>query len=79
MPERNEELRIKRKQQEQNEEILVNRHKTSVWRIACGVAAVVMTAITFGVAVVMPAKIESDSHEPPGMAASKVTPPPPRS
>ena len=72
--ERNQELRIRRKEQEQNEETLVNGYESSVSRVACGIAAVAMTAITIGVAVVMPAKMESDSHEPLDVAASKVPP-----
>ena len=63
------------KQQEQNEEIPVNRYETSIPRVACGIAAVAMTAITIGVSVVMPTKLESDSHHSRMVAASKVTTP----
>ena len=50
----------------------MNRYPSSVPRVASGIAAVAMTAITIGVAVIMPAKMESDSHEPLTVAASKV-------
>ena len=52
----------------------VNRYETSVPRAACGIAAVAMTAISIGIAV-MPAQMKTDSHEPPTAVASKVVPP----
>lgn len=51
----------------------MNRYETAIPRIAFGIVAVVMTAITIGVSVVMPAKMDSDSREPPILAASKIT------
>jgi hypothetical protein len=59
--------------QEPNGEIAINRYETLIPRVAWGIAAVAMTAITIGVSVVMPAKMDSDSHEPPKLAALKVT------
>jgi hypothetical protein len=53
----------------------VNRYEPSSPRVAFGIAAVAMTAITIGVAVVMPAKMDSDSREPRVLAALKVTTP----
>ena len=53
----------------------MNLYETPVSRVASGIAAVAMTAITIGVAVVIPAKVESGSHEPLTVAASKVMPP----
>jgi hypothetical protein len=51
----------------------MNRYETLIPRVAWGIAAVAMTAITIGVSVVMPAKMDSDSHEPRMLAALKVT------
>ena len=42
--------------QEPNGEIAMNRYETLIPRVAWGIAAVAMTAITIGVSVVMPAK-----------------------
>jgi hypothetical protein len=53
----------------------VSRYETSIPHVAFGIAAVAITAITFGVSVVMPAKMESDNLEPRMVAASKVTTP----
>ena len=53
----------------------MNRYETSIPRVAFGIAAVAMTAITIGVSVVMPAKMDSDSREPRVLAALKVTAP----
>jgi hypothetical protein len=53
----------------------VNRYEPSSPRAAFGVAAVVMTAITIGVSVVIPAQMDSDSREPPVLAALTVTAP----
>ena len=53
----------------------MNRYQTLIPRVAFGIAAVAMTAITIDVSVVMPAKMDSDSHEPPKLAALKVTAP----
>ena len=54
----------------------MNHCEPSVPRVAFGIAAVAMTAITIGVSVIMPAKMDSDSHEPRMLAASTVTTPP---
>jgi hypothetical protein len=53
----------------------MNRYEPSIPRAAFGIAAVAMTAITIGVSVIMPAKMDSDSHEPRMLAASKVATP----
>jgi len=53
----------------------VNRYQPSTPRVAFGIAAVAMTAITIGVAVVMPASMGSDSREPRVLEALKVTAP----
>jgi hypothetical protein len=53
----------------------MNRYQPSSPRVAFGIAAVAMTAITIGVSVVMPARMDSDSREPRMLAALKVTGP----
>jgi hypothetical protein len=53
----------------------VNRYEPSTPRVAFGIAAVAMTAITIGVAVVIPASMDSDSSEPRVLEALKVTAP----
>ena len=53
----------------------MSRYEASMPHVAFGIAAVAMTAITFGVSVIMPAKMESDNLEPRIVAASKVTTP----
>jgi hypothetical protein len=53
----------------------VNRYEPSSPRVAFGIAAVAMTAITIGVSVVMPAKMDSNSREPRVLASLKVTAP----
>ena len=51
------------------------RYQPLIPRVAFGIAAVAMTAITIGVSVIMPAKMDSDSREPRVLAALKVTAP----
>ena len=51
----------------------MHRYETSTPRVAFGITAVAMTAITIGVLVVMPARMYADSHEPGVLAASNVT------
>ena len=51
----------------------MNRYEPLIPRVAFGIAAVAMTAITIGVSVVMPAKMDSDSPEPRMLAALNVT------
>jgi hypothetical protein len=51
----------------------MNRYEPLIPRVAFGIAAVAMTAITIGVSVIMPAKMDSDSPEPRMLAALKVT------
>ena len=51
----------------------MNRYEPLIPRVAFGIAAVAMTAITIGVSLVMPAKMDSDSREPRMLAALKVT------
>jgi hypothetical protein len=53
----------------------MNRYEPSIPRVAFGIGAVAMTAITIGVSVIMPAKMDSDSYGPHMLAASKVTTP----
>jgi hypothetical protein len=53
----------------------MRRYETSTPRVASGITAVAMTAITIAVLVVMPARMEAHGHEPGMPAASKVTPP----
>ena len=53
----------------------MNHYEPSSPRVAFGITAVAMTAITIGVSVVMPAKMDSDSREPRVLAALKVTAP----
>ena len=55
----------------------MNRYETAIPRIACGIAAVGMTAITIGMFGVMPARMGSESFEPGSLATSKVTAPAP--
>lgn len=49
-------------------------YENSVRRLAFGLAAVAMTAITIGVSIVMPARMDTDSPGPGMLAASKVSP-----
>jgi hypothetical protein len=58
-----------------DEEITMNRYQTLIPRVAFGIAAVAMTAITIDVSVVMPAKMDSDSREPRMLEALTVTAP----
>ena len=53
----------------------MNRYEPLVPRVALGIAAVAMTAITIAVSVIMPSKMDSDSREPRMLAASTVTTP----
>ena len=53
----------------------MNHYEPSVPRVAFGIAAVAMTAITIAVSVIMPSKMDSDSREPRMLAASTVTTP----
>ena len=53
----------------------MNHYEPSSPRVAFGITAVAMTAITIGVSVVMPAKMDSDSREPRVLAALTVTAP----
>ena len=53
----------------------MNRYETSIPRVAFGIAAVAMTAITIGVSVILPAEMDSSSRDAQLLAASKVTPP----
>ena len=49
----------------------VNRYEPSAPRAAIGLTAAVMTAITIGAMVVLPAKLDSGSAEPYTVAAAK--------
>ena len=53
----------------------MTHYEPSIPRVALGIAAVAMTAITLGVSVVMPAKMDSGGSEPRVLAALKVTTP----
>jgi hypothetical protein len=53
----------------------MNRYEPLIPRVAFGVAAVAMTAITIGVSVIMPAKMDSDSPAPRMLEALTVTAP----
>ena len=53
----------------------MTHYEPSIPRVALGIAAVAMTAITLGVSVVMPAKMDPGGPEPRVLAASKVTTP----
>ena len=50
----------------------MNRYKPSIPHAAFGITAIAMTAITIGLLVVLPAKMESGSQEARTLAASKV-------
>jgi len=53
----------------------MNRYEPLIPRVAFGIAALAMTAITIGVSVIMPAKMDSDSPEPRMLEALTVTAP----
>lgn len=53
----------------------MNRYEPLIPRVAFGIAAVAMTAITIGVSVIMPAKTDSDSPELRMLEALTVTAP----
>ena len=53
----------------------MNRYEPLIPRVAFGIAAVAMTAITIGVSVVMPTRVDSDSAEPRMLEALTVTAP----
>jgi hypothetical protein len=53
----------------------MNRYQPLIPRVTFGIAAVAMTAITIGVSVIMPAKMDSDSPEPRVLEALTVTAP----
>jgi hypothetical protein len=48
-------------------------YQPSMPRVALGIATVAMTVITLAVAVILPAQMDSGSHEPRMLAASKAT------
>jgi hypothetical protein len=53
----------------------MNNYRSSTPRVALGIAAVAMTAVTFGVFIVMPATIESGGEGVRKEAAAKVVTP----
>jgi hypothetical protein len=53
----------------------MNRYEPLIPRVAFGIVAVAMMALTIGVSVVMPAKMDSDSREPRMLPALNVTAP----
>ncbi len=55
----------------------MNRYETSNPRAAFSIAAVAMTALTIGLSVVVPAKIDYRGHTLGTLAASKAVTPPP--
>ena len=52
----------------------MHRYESSTHRVAFGLAAVALTALTMVVSVVVPATVEADTHAPGMLAASKVAP-----
>ena len=53
----------------------MNRYEPLIPRVAFGIAAVAMAAITLGVSVIMPAKMDSESPEPRMLEALTITAP----
>ena len=53
----------------------MNRYEPSIPRVASGIAAVAITAITIGVSIILPAQIGPGGDEPAMLAASEGTPP----
>ena len=51
---------------------IMNRYEIKIPRATCNIAALAMTAITIGLLVVLPAKVESGRHEARQPAASSV-------
>jgi len=49
----------------------MDRYETSIPRVAFGIAALAMAAITIGVSVVVPATMATESKQPRTLAASK--------
>jgi hypothetical protein len=62
-------------QQENEQESDMNRYEFSILRVATGIAAATMTALTLGLSVVVPVHLASAPHEAPALAASKVAQP----
>jgi hypothetical protein len=50
----------------------MNRYETSIPRTAFGIAAIALTAITLGLAVILPASLTSERHEARVLAAPHV-------
>ena len=48
----------------------MNHYETPIPRVAFAIAAVGMTALTFGVSVILPASMHPDNREHPTLAAS---------
>jgi hypothetical protein len=57
----------------QNKETTMTQYQISTPRASVGLSAIAMTALTIGVFVVMPAKMEAHVHEPGILSASTVT------
>jgi hypothetical protein len=53
----------------------ITRYETRTPRVAFAIAAVAMTAITLGVSVILPAKLELASHEARIVDAARTVPP----
>ncbi len=53
----------------------MNRFDNSTPRIACGIAAVAMTAMTLGLLVVVPTKMDSGSRDAVSLATAKAVTP----
>src|SRR5438309_947938 len=60
---------------EQHEEISMNHYEPSIPRLALGIAAVAMTAITIGASVIVPAQMDSGSRGLSMLVAPKVLAP----
>ena len=54
----------------------MNRYEASIPRAACGLAAIAMTALVFGIAVVLPATVDVDTNVDGYTATAGCTPSP---
>ena len=52
----------------------MNHYEPSIPRVALGIAAVAMTAITIGVSAILPAQMDSGRHQAGMLTASKAAP-----
>jgi hypothetical protein len=54
----------------------MNRYEARIPRAACGLAALAMTALVFGIAVVLPASVDTDTRGDGYTATAGCTPSP---